>query len=59
MAMLAVFPACERKTCRMQQVLDGGTKVGVIAVSWLVAEEDVEVVTQTYEPYWWAPKMVN
>ena len=32
MAMLAVFPACERNTCWMQQVLDGGTKVGVIAV---------------------------
>ena len=32
MAMLAVFPSCERNTCRMQQVLDGGTKVGVIAV---------------------------
>ena len=27
--------------------------------TWLVAEEGVEVVTQTYEPYWWAPKMVN
>lgn len=27
-----MFPACERNTCRMQQVLDGGAKVGVIGI---------------------------
>ena len=32
LSMFAIFLACERNTCRMQQVLDGGAKVGVIGI---------------------------
>ena len=36
LALLAVFPACERNTCRIRQVLNGGAKVRVIGMTWLV-----------------------
>ena len=36
LALLAVFPACETNTCRIRQVLNGGAKVRVIGMTWLV-----------------------